>query len=52
MKTYIKPQTEVSVICIENVLTTGSVAIGEPGASPENAMAPKVERKFTDDLAN
>lgn len=52
MKTYIKPQTEIAVIDIENVLTTGSIAIGMPGANPANAMAPKIGNKITDDFAN
>jgi len=49
MKKYIKPQTDVAVIDIENVLTTGSVDVGEPGIRPEDALAPKTERIITDD---
>lgn len=52
MKTYIKPQTEVAVIDTENVLATGSIAIGEPGAAPENAMAPKPKGRILDDFAH
>lgn len=50
MKKYIKPQTDVAVIDIENVLTTGSVEVGEPGIRPEDALAPKAGKKITYDF--